>query len=42
MSISDTAWQMEAENLARAKNMVQMILQDWDFMFCDHGSRQRI
>jgi hypothetical protein len=32
MSISDTAWQMEAENLARAKNMVQMILQDWDFM----------
>jgi len=32
MSITDTAWRMEAENLARAKNMVQMILQDWDFM----------
>jgi hypothetical protein len=26
------SWQMEADELARAKNMVQMILQDWDFM----------
>jgi hypothetical protein len=32
MSISDTARQMEADDLAQAKNMVQMILQDWDFM----------
>lgn len=32
MSINDTAWRMEADDLARAKNMVQMILQDWDLM----------
>jgi hypothetical protein len=32
MSISETAWQMEADELARAKDMVQMVLQDWDFM----------
>jgi hypothetical protein len=32
MSTSDIAWQMEADDLAQAKNLVQMILQDWDFM----------
>lgn len=26
------SWRMEADELARAKNMVQMILQDWDFL----------
>jgi hypothetical protein len=30
ISITDTAWQMEAENLARARDMVQTMLQDWD------------
>jgi hypothetical protein len=32
MSINDTAWRMESDDLARAKDMVQMILRDWDFM----------
>ena len=32
MSMSETDWRMEADELARAKDMVQMILQDWDFM----------
>jgi hypothetical protein len=32
MSINETGRQMEADDLARAKNMVQMILQDWDLM----------
>ena len=32
MSINETGLQMEADDLARAKNMVQMILQDWDLM----------
>ena len=32
MSISYTPWRMEADELAQAKDLVQMILQDWDFM----------
>jgi hypothetical protein len=32
MSTPDIARQMEADDLARAKDMVQMILKDWDFM----------
>jgi hypothetical protein len=32
MSISDTAWRMENDDLARAKDLVQIILQDWDFL----------
>jgi hypothetical protein len=32
MSINDTVWRMESDELARAKDMVQMILRDWDFM----------
>src|SRR5262249_4426948 len=27
-----TAWRMESDDLARAKDVVQTILQDWDFM----------
>jgi hypothetical protein len=27
-----TAWRMESDDLAHAKDVVQMILQDWDFM----------
>jgi hypothetical protein len=32
MPSTDNARQMEADDLARAKNMVQTILQDWDLM----------
>jgi hypothetical protein len=32
MSTTNTAWQPEAEDLARARKMIQNILQDWDWI----------
>jgi hypothetical protein len=32
MSTTNTAWQPEAEDLARGREMIQNILQDWDFI----------
>jgi hypothetical protein len=32
MAINDPGWRMESDDLARAKSMVQTILQDWDLM----------
>ena len=32
MSTTDTGWQPEAEDLARARDMVQNILRDWDWI----------
>jgi len=32
MSTTDVVRQMEADDLARAKTMTEMILQDWDLM----------
>ena len=32
MTMTDTARQMEAEDLAHAKDLVQMVLRDWDWL----------